>query len=394
MLVLIQDQDGCGVSDKEGNTNVTIGDNVAAIDRQHEKSAAQGSIGAATSRTVAALFDDQIDAELALNALRKSDLGPEQISLLARDREARDDRDGGHVDVARALIATALGTVGGWLQGLAALIVPERGTYLVAGPIGAALAGIRGAAVQSESEAVSIVTASGLDPEALLHTLMGFGFAKDEATYLEQRLAAGSKLIAVSLPMEGNTADTRQFFADHNAVYIGQALTDGGFAARAQTLLAAAPEASSSGGVMVADAVAYLHKVCHPDDDTVTGQGCGIEVVDRTGETMGVVEEILADGPSSAEQEIRYVVVGYGGLLGIGRRHGAIPAQVVNLTATPVQIDLDSDVFRHGPSYDADAPFSRREEVAICAYYNVQPYWERRTDESLEPTSPAPNGVN
>ncbi len=93
--------------------------------------------------TVVALFDDNIDAEHAMIALRKSERRPEQVSLIVRDRagerEGEADRPGA---ITRALVDSALDGVGDWLQGLASLVVPEHGRFLVAGPMGAALASI------------------------------------------------------------------------------------------------------------------------------------------------------------------------------------------------------------------------------------------------------------
>src|SRR5690606_20259207 len=86
--------------------------------------------------TVLGLFEDMIDAEHALLALRRADRPAEQVSVLVRDRAADQGYgSGGHSEVARAVVASALDTVSGWLLGLAALIVPEQGPLLVAGPI-------------------------------------------------------------------------------------------------------------------------------------------------------------------------------------------------------------------------------------------------------------------
>ncbi|MGH9175355.1 MAG: hypothetical protein ACRD1H_13410, partial [Vicinamibacterales bacterium] len=93
--------------------------------------------------TIVALFEDAIDARNALAALRKAGCPAGEVSVIVRDRAAD---EGGpiarHGAVARAVDEAALNTHSGWLLGLASLIVPERGTFLVAGPLGAALAGL------------------------------------------------------------------------------------------------------------------------------------------------------------------------------------------------------------------------------------------------------------
>src|SRR3954471_15782841 len=91
-------------------------------------------------RTVIGLFEDTIDAQRALGALRKAEYQPDQISFIVRDETGEQNLDeGGPGAVARAVIASALETVGTWLQGLAELIVPNLGGSLVFGPLGGAL---------------------------------------------------------------------------------------------------------------------------------------------------------------------------------------------------------------------------------------------------------------
>src|SRR5215210_7657035 len=230
--------------------------------------------------TVIGMFEDTIDAEQALVALRKADYPPDRISVLVRDHEAERDNSGDrHGAVARAVIANALDAVGGWLQGLASLIVPERGTFLVAGPIGAALAGMRAeetrrAHAEAQPDGTPFVAATletsaeaaDLSSGGLLRTLEEFGFVPDEAKYLEHRLAAGAALVAVTTANASTFQDARSIFADHDAIHIGMAQTEAGFLAQAEALLAAAPEDSTSGDVVVTDAVAPLVRACGSDD--------------------------------------------------------------------------------------------------------------------------------
>ena len=333
--------------------------------------------GAAGSlaRTLVGLFDDRIDAELALAALRKSERPADQISVVVRDRENGDEAE--RTDVARALVASALDAVGGWLQGLAALIVPERGTFLVAGPIGAALAGIKGDP-SGQRGALAVTATGNLDSTALCNTLHGFGFTADEASYLDSRLNAGSTLIAVSLDDPKTLGEMRRFFAEHNAVHIGLAQTDEGHVARVRALMAAPPERSSEGDVLVADAVAPLRRLCHPLDGD-RAPACGRMVIDEDGNEIGAVAEVLADNdPGSGSGDatvVRYLVVAYGGVLGIGRHHVVVPIELADVSVVPVRVVADKELVRHAPSFDADDPFSRREEEAVCAYYGVRRYW-------------------
>ena len=335
--------------------------------------------------TAIGLFEDTIDAEHALIALRKADHAADRVSLLVRDKAAE---AGGNAErtgaVARAVMATALDAVGGWLHGLASLIVPERGTFLVAGPIGAALAGISaadaGAAAGASGTGPSFAVAGDLSAGGLRRTLVEFGYTPDEAAYLENRLAVGEALVAVTTNDQVALQATRRLFADHDAIYIGVAQTDAGFFREPEALLHAAPEASSGVDVVVTDAVAPLLKVSREVGPPEALAFCGRAVVDADGNDAGsvtsvLVEEVDSDGPEPAKPVVRYVVVGFGGVLGLGRRRVAVPAGMADLDADPIRLDFAKTVLQQAPAYDDDTPFSRREEQTVCAYFGCSPYW-------------------
>lgn len=337
--------------------------------------------------TVLGLFDDMIDTEHALAALRRAERPAEQVSVLVRDRAADaaagPERQG---EVARAVVANALSTVSGWLLGLAALVVPDDGTYLVAGPIGAALAGVRTIEEHQRQRARDEGVAepaplSDLREEGLRYTLTEFGFRADEAAYLQNRLAAGSSLIAVTSSDADQLQATRRLFADHSAVHIGQAQTEDLIFTEAEELLAIPPEEAVSGEVVIADAVAPLLRLCHTDAPAAANSTvCGGNVVDMGGEEVGEIEDILATGATGEDRPAptpRYVVIAYGGLLGILRHRAAVPAEQVDLTVSPVRLTVTREIVRRAPSYDPDLPFSRREEMAINAYFGTTPYWLR-----------------
>jgi hypothetical protein len=336
---------------------------------------------------VVALFEDTIDAEHALSALRKADHAPDRISLVVRDREAdKDDATDSAGAVARAIVATALDQVGAWLRGLASLIVPERGTFLVAGPIGAALAGISTADEQGPGDrALSVTTANNLDTGGLLRTLADFGFNPDEATYLEHRLVAGAVLVAVTSGDESTLQATRRLFADHDAVHIGMAQTDARFLHAAETMLASPPETSSGGDVLVTDAVAPIRRLSVEGGLPEASALRRREVVDLAGNEVGEVDDVLVeavdpDGPAGAEPErlvMRYLVVGHGGVLGLGRRRIAVPvAAAADLTSPVLRLAIPKSQFEHAPAYDEDVPFSRHDEHAIFVAFGLPPYWE------------------
>ncbi|HUG61228.1 MAG TPA: PRC-barrel domain-containing protein, partial [Methylomirabilota bacterium] len=273
-----------------------------------------------------------------------------------------------HGAVARAVDQADLTGHGGWLVSLASLIVPERGVYLVAGLLGAALAG------------VSLDPTAAVNESALRAILANFGFALDEATYLESRLQAGGTLIALTTRDLQLLAATRQTLGNNNAVHISVAATSPDIVAAAGELLVSHPEVFEPGDVVVTDAVAPLQLLL----TSPSGAGWaivlqGARVVDRAGVESGRIEDLIADAANGASvsgvDQVRYVVISFGGLLGLCRRLTAIPAGEISLNTDPVRLSVERAVLHNAPAYDPDAPFSRREELVVCAYFGCAPYW-------------------
>ncbi|MDQ3549702.1 MAG: PRC-barrel domain-containing protein [Chloroflexota bacterium] len=327
--------------------------------------------GASAHITLVGLFEDVIDARHALTALRKERCPAETVSLIFRDRKAD---EGGpaqrHGAIAKAVEDADLNGLSSWLQGLASLIVPERGTYLVAGLLGAALAGV----TLDDDDA-------GLPDTALGTILSDFGFGDDECDYLESRLQAGAMLVGVTTADQQIVTEARKLLADDNAVHIGAARTSKDVAGAATELLESPPEVYGVGDVVVTDAVAPLQTLVNGKDGIDWARSLkGTSVVDRDGDESGRIENLIAepgvdDGEAIGHEHVRYVVVSFGGVLGIGRRFAAVPIEHVTLDGDPVQISIVRSVLQQAPAFDPDAPFSRREEQVVCAYFGCTPYW-------------------
>jgi hypothetical protein len=337
------------------------------------------------SYTVAALYEDTIDAAQAVGALRKAGHAPETISLLVGVGDAD-----GRILVGRAVADADIGDHGSWLVGLAALRLPGRGDFLGAGPLGAVLAAI-GPPDTDIGEAGAAGAAGAGDLESLL---FDFGFSYDEAGYVAHRLVAGAPLVAVTAGPDTPSRDLRRILADHSAVYLGTAETGDRFLLTAQTLLEAPPEASSGGEVEVADAVGPLRSACGVDALARFAHFRGRRVVDAHGEEVGAIDDVLVEcldpdgpaGPEPEQQTLRYVVVGSGGLLGlsIGRRRVAVPIALADLNEDPVRLGVEQAVVQAAPTYDDGDPFSRRDEMAINAFFGERPYWLDATDAPVK----------
>jgi hypothetical protein len=204
---------------------------------------------------------------------------------------------------------------------------------------------------------------------------------------MEHRVVAGSPLIAIT----SNDADMLRralaIFARSAAAYIGLARTDSAIDAVASRLLVTGPR--GGGSVVIADAISPLHRLAE-DGPVTTAETdiVGREVVSREGERVGEIVDILyevmihdtdGDGQPSFEdaQTIvpRYVIVGFGGVLRMGRHRTAVPAEIVDTARTPVVIDATREFIQAAPRFDFVSPLSRQDEVTIRQYFNIAAYW-------------------
>lgn len=323
-------------------------------------------------QTVVGLFDDPIDAEHALAALRKSSRPAASVSVLARDRAIKQGGDS-PIDVTRAVMDTALSTMSGWLTGLAALMVPDNGTFLAAGPIGVTLARVQPAG--NTTEKIEPVDRDEEDAPvgSVGHAFELFGFPIDEAHYLEQRLAAGSALIAVTSRDEEQIEETLRTFADFDAIFIGQAETEEEVIEETERWLAN-PMGSQSAEVIVADVVVTLRSArsgAAALADAFTW--CGLDVHDVDGARIGEVDDVLVD--ASVDSSLRYVIVVHGGVLGIAKRRTAVPVAIVERADESVRLQSGLPKLADAPVFDPGTPFSRKDELAAHRYFGATAYW-------------------
>ena len=104
----------------------------------------------------------------------------------------------------------------------------------------------------------------------------------------------------------------------------------------------------------------------------------GEDVVNRTGETLGDIEEIMLDVRSG---RIAYAVLSAGGFLGIGEKYFAIPwgALTLDTDRKCFILDVDKDRLLNAPGFDKDHWPSMADPTwaaEVYGYYGTQPYWE------------------
>lgn len=336
--------------------------------------------------TLMVLFDDTIDAETSLTALRRAKQEPSEISVIFRERMLDPEERTPHRTVLSVVVAkSALDVVGSWLQGLASLVLPDRATYLAAGPIGAILATLRESRQHPEEIDGDSTALRTLPTRQLTQAFQSFGFDSDESNYVEQRVVAGSPLIAVTSESIDTLRTVHQIVSQNTPVYIGLVRTEASILSQASKLLARGPR--GTGAVVIADAISPLR---HLRQEPALMHGSrdlrGKVVRSVYGEVVGRVDDVLFEpepespppdmihtGISDEHLLLRYVVIHTSRRL--GRRKIAIPGERISIASDGVIVAATHEDLVSAPRYDAEIQLSRQDEMTIRRHYGEPFYW-------------------
>jgi uncharacterized protein (TIGR02271 family) len=166
------------------------------------------------AKTVVGLFRSHDDARAALEDLVQAGCQREDLSLVAKDRQAgvapvsaeeqdKGDTKAGEGAATGAGIGAVLGGIGGILVGMGVLAIPGVGPVLAAGPIAAGLAGAAGGAVAG----------------GLVGGLIGLGIPDEEAHTYAEGVRRGHTLVIAKISDE--QADLARAAMDrHNPIDI------------------------------------------------------------------------------------------------------------------------------------------------------------------------------
>lgn len=103
----------------------------------------------------------------------------------------------------------------------------------------------------------------------------------------------------------------------------------------------------------------------------------GDEVVNRQGEKLGTLEEIMLDVSGG---RIAYAVLSTGGFLGVGDKLFAIPWQALTLDTDNecFILDIEKERLENAPGFDKahwPAMADQRWASELHTYYGTRPYW-------------------
>ncbi len=105
----------------------------------------------------------------------------------------------------------------------------------------------------------------------------------------------------------------------------------------------------------------------------------GARVRNPQGEDLGKIEEIMLDLPRG---RVAYVVLSFGGFLGVGNKLFAIPWEALKIDETRVTLNIARTKLENAPGFDREKwpeTTQYRWLMDVYDYYGYQPFWDDRT---------------
>lgn len=115
-----------------------------------------------------------------------------------------------------------------------------------------------------------------------------------------------------------------------------------------------------------------------PSNVLSTAEILGDKVVNRAGENLGKIEELMLD---LEKGRVAYAVLSFGGFLGMGDKHFALPFEALKLDANHecFILDVDKEKLKNAPGFDKSNPpkaADRTWGAEIYKHYGYTPYWQ------------------
>ncbi|TFV57715.1 PRC-barrel domain containing protein [Geodermatophilus sp. DF01-2] len=99
----------------------------------------------------------------------------------------------------------------------------------------------------------------------------------------------------------------------------------------------------------------------------------GRTAVDSEGQEIGTVDDLLVD---DREERVRFLRVGAGGFLGIGKEHYLVPVEAVEAVEPDrVRIGRDRAALSDVPGYDPELAEDPAYYAGVYGWWGFGPYW-------------------
>ena len=123
-------------------------------------------------------------------------------------------------------------------------------------------------------------------------------------------------------------------------------------------------------------------KIGHPTTFSKATDLIGFDVKNPQGENLGDVKDLLVD---MNQERVGFIIVSYGGFLGIGDKLHAVPWDAVTVSTAEKRatVRIDKEKLKTAPGFNKDVwPNSYDENWAreVSTFYGCEPYWAHGGD--------------
>ena len=107
----------------------------------------------------------------------------------------------------------------------------------------------------------------------------------------------------------------------------------------------------------------------------------GAKVINTAREDLGTIEDIVID---ARDNRVAYAILSFGGLLGLGDKHFAIPWEALSFDASEkiAVLSIDKDRLSNAPGFDKNNwPDMANSDwgTEVHKHFGYKPYWEQKT---------------
>jgi sporulation protein YlmC with PRC-barrel domain len=106
----------------------------------------------------------------------------------------------------------------------------------------------------------------------------------------------------------------------------------------------------------------------------------GTKVINDAREDLGRIEDLVID---TRDSHVAYAILSFGGVLGLGHKHFAIPWEVLtfDLSQKVAVLKINKDRLKDAPGFDKDDWPDMTDPkwgASVHEHYGLKPYWEER----------------